>query len=157
MSTPYSLDVHIKIASIDDLNVLANMFDAYRQFYEQAPDLAAAALFIGDRIKNSESTIFLAQDTSGRSIGFCQLYPSFCSLEAKPIYTLYDLFVDPQFRRSGAARALLLAAVEHAKSKGYARLDLTTARSNLAAQALYEKLGWIRDHVFYAYSFKTGA
>jgi len=32
------------------------------------------------------------------------------------------------------------------------RMDLTTAKTNHAAQALYESLGWVRDEVFFAYN-----
>lgn len=31
-------------------------------------------------------------------------------------------------------------------------MDLTTARTNLAAQSLYRSFGWVRDEVFYTYS-----
>jgi ribosomal protein S18 acetylase RimI-like enzyme len=31
-------------------------------------------------------------------------------------------------------------------------MDLTTAKTNLQAQALYESLGWLRDEVFLTYS-----
>ena len=85
-------------------------------------------------------------------MGFCQLYPSFCSVEAKPIYVLYDLFVAPQARRGGAGTALLRAAEATAQTKGKARMDLTTAKTNLGAQAAYEALGWVRDEVFLSYS-----
>ncbi len=71
---------------------------------------------------------------------------------AKPIYTLYDLFVTPGTRKSGAGRALLLAAHEHARNHGFARLDLSTAKNNQAAQALYESLGWVREEVYFSYS-----
>jgi ribosomal protein S18 acetylase RimI-like enzyme len=71
---------------------------------------------------------------------------------AAPIYSLYDLFVRPDARKSGAGRVLLLAAEQHAAHNGFARMDLTTAKTNLSAQSLYESLGWIRDEVFYAYS-----
>ena len=85
-------------------------------------------------------------------MGFCQLYPSFCSVIAQPIYTLYDLFVAPEARKSGAGRALMQAAHEHAKQHGFARLDLSTAGTNHKAQALYESLGWVRDEVFLYYN-----
>lgn len=31
-------------------------------------------------------------------------------------------------------------------------MDLTTAKSNLKAQRLYEATGWTRDEVFFAYN-----
>lgn len=143
---------NIRLATLADLDVLAALFDAYRQFYRQAPDRALARSFLHDRLQNNESVILLAEDEGRQIIGFCQLYPTFCSVEAKPIYSLYDLFVSPGARRSGAGRALLLAAEALAAERGKARMDLTTAKTNTAAQAAYASLGWVRDEVFYAYS-----
>ncbi len=94
----------------------------------------------------------LAEDADGVALGFCQLYPSFCSVIAAPIYVLYDLFVAPRARKSGAGRALLRQAEAHVRAGGYARMDLTTARTNLPAQALYESLGWEQDQVFLTYN-----
>lgn len=73
-------------------------------------------------------------------------------MQACPIYVLYDLYVAPTARRSGGGRQLLQAAEAHARAHGITRMDLTTARSNLPAQTLYESLGWLRDNVFFAYN-----
>jgi ribosomal protein S18 acetylase RimI-like enzyme len=43
------------------------------------------------------------------------------------------------------------AAEAHAAGAGAARLELSTARSNKVAQALYESQGWVRDDVFFVY------
>jgi ribosomal protein S18 acetylase RimI-like enzyme len=144
--------IQTRLATVADVDVIAPLFDAYRQFYGQAPDLALARAFIDARLKNDESVVLLAFGEDGRAVGFCQLYPTFCSVEAKPIYSLYDLFVIPEARRSGAGTVLLQAAEKLAAENGKARMDLTTAKSNTAAQAAYESLGWVRDEVFCAYS-----
>lgn len=144
--------IHTRIATLADLDVIASLFDAYRQFYEQESDLALARSFIRDRLKNNESVVLLATNDAEQALGFCQLYPTFCSVEAKPIYSLYDLFIRPEERRSGAARTLLLAAEKLAAENGKARMELATAKTNKAAQAAYESLGWIRDDAFYTYS-----
>lgn len=142
----------IRQADPGDLEQVAVLFDAYRQFYQQAPDLALARAFIGERLQARQSVILLAQTEAGESLGFCQLYPSFCSVAAAPIYVLYDLYVAPAARRFGAAKSLLLAAEQQALADGMVRMDLSTARDNLAAQALYESLGWERDEIFLVYS-----
>lgn len=149
--------IHTRIATLADLDVIAPLFDAYRQFYEQEPDPVLAKGFIHARLQNDESVILLASSETHEVIGFCQLYPTFCSVEAKPIYSLYDLFVSPEARRSGAGRVLLQAAEKLAAARGKARMDLTTARTNNPAQAAYESLGWVRDEVFYAYSKSVDA
>ncbi len=136
--------IQTRLATIDDLEAVAKLFDAYRQFYEQAPDLALATSFIQARIQKEESVILLALDAA--------LYPSFCSVAARPIYALYDLFVIPNARRTGAGKLLLQAAEKIAAEHGKARMDLTTAKTNLPAQAAYESLAWVKDEVFYAYS-----
>lgn len=144
--------IFTRLASIDDVEVVARLFDAYRQFYEQAPDLPLARAFMRARIERKESVVIVAEDAHRVMYGFCQLYPGFCSVAAAPIYTLYDLFVTPQARRSGAGRALLRAAERHAAGQGVVRLDLSTALTNRQAQALYESEGWIRDTEFLVYS-----
>lgn len=142
----------IHTAIPEDAALIAPLFDAYRQFYEQPADADAALAFITARLERGESVILLARRPDGSALGFCQLYPSFCSVLAAPIYVLYDLFVVPDARRLGVGRALLLAAEAHARATGHARMDLTTARNNPRAQALYESLGWVRDEVFLTYA-----
>jgi GNAT superfamily N-acetyltransferase len=135
-----------------DLPETARLFDLYRQFYEQRADLPLAERFIRARTENAESVILVADAGEGMLGGFCQLYPSFCSVAAGPIYLLYDLFVAPSVRRGGVGKALLAAAHERARGDGKVRMDLTTAKTNATAQSLYESMGWVRDGVFYTYT-----
>jgi len=143
---------HIRTATLADLAPVAQLFDAYRQFYQYPPDLTLASAFMAQRMQNGESVVLLACDATGAALGFCQLYPTFCSLEAKPIYALYDLYVAPEARGAGVGNQLLLAAEQTAREHGMCRLDLTTAKTNTPAQAAYEALGWVRDELYFAYS-----
>lgn len=147
----------VRQARLADLDEVAPLFDAYRQFYRQPADLQLAKAFIGERMRAGESTVLLAEDTHGQAVGFCQLYPSFCSVAAAPIHVLYDLFVAKEARGTGAAQALMQAAQDFAAAAGSARMDLTTARDNTRAQALYEACGWQRDEVFIAYNWTPPA
>lgn len=142
----------IRKANFEDLNALAFLFDCYRQFYQQTADLALAKSFIAERISKQDSVIYVALNEAKNLIGFCQIYPSYCSVAAAKIGVLYDLFITEAARKTGAGRALMLAAHEYAANNGMTRLDLSTAKNNHAAQALYESLGWQRDTVFYTYS-----
>jgi len=60
--------------------------------------------------------------------------------------------VAPDARSGGGGRALMRAAQAFARAAGAVRLDLSTARGNAQAQALYESEGWRRDDVFLTYS-----
>jgi len=148
----------IRSATLADAPAVAELFDAYRQFYEQPADSGLALRFIGERLRRGDAEILLAfDDQRPEPLGFCQLYPSFCSVEAAPIYVLYDLFVLPEARRLSVGRALLIAAEQLAARQGKVRMDLTTARTNLQAQRLYQSLGWVRDDVFLAYNRRIGS
>jgi ribosomal protein S18 acetylase RimI-like enzyme len=144
--------VLIRQASVDDLELIAPLFDAYRQFYKQPPDLELARAFLLERLRNNESVIFLALDSGGSAVGFTQLYPSFSSGMARRIFVLNDLFVLPVARRTGVGASLLRAAAEFGQQAGAARLTLSTALDNVSAQALYESAGWRRDTVFCTYN-----
>lgn len=147
----------VRGAVASDLPGLAVLFDQYRQFYEQPGDLPRALEFITQRFERGESVILVAVGAGAALHGFCQLYPSFCSVEAQPIYVLYDLFVAPGARGLGVGARLLAAAEERARADGKARMDLTTAHTNLRAQALYTRMGWQLDEVFRAYTRRITA
>ncbi len=143
--------VHVRRATSSDAERVAPLFDQYRQFYGLAPDLALSRRFIAERLERDESIVLLAQSADGAAIGFVQMYPTFASLRAARVLVLYDLFVAPMARRSGVARSLMEAAVAEARTAGAVALTLQTARTNHAAQRLYESLGWKRDEEFCEY------
>jgi ribosomal protein S18 acetylase RimI-like enzyme len=139
-------------AEARDLDAVAVLFDAYRQFYEMPPDVALARRYLDERFSRRESVIFVAEDAQGTLVGFTQLYPAFCSVAADRTFVLYDLFVTPAARGTGAGRALMEAAEAHGRASGAARLELQTAKTNKIGQSLYESCGWKRDELFYVYA-----
>jgi ribosomal protein S18 acetylase RimI-like enzyme len=139
----------VRRAGPGDADGLAPLFDAYRQFYDQASDLELARRFVADRLERDDSVIFLAE-RDGRAVGFVQLYPAFSSTAPRPrrLWLLNDLYVAPEARHGGIARALMAAARRMAEETGACGLELVTARTNVIAQRLYESLGWHRDDAF---------
>jgi ribosomal protein S18 acetylase RimI-like enzyme len=146
------MNITTRTMTASDIENVAQLFDLYRQFYEQSANSQLAYDFIHERFTLRESVVLIAESAEAGLLGFCQLYPTFCSVEAAPIYSLYDLFVLPETRKFGVGRQLLLAAEARAATDGKVRMDLTTAKTNLSAQSLYEALGWVRDEIFYAYN-----
>jgi GNAT superfamily N-acetyltransferase len=143
----------VRRATLVDLDRLVPLFDVYRQFYGQPSDLPIARQFLKDRFERNESVVLIAEDHDGAAIGFVQLYPTFSSILAAPMYLLSDLFVIPPARRRGVGTVLLNGAADTARAAGAARLELATAIANDPARRLYEKLGWKRDDEFCVYGF----
>ena len=145
-------DIQIRLAEHKDVEAVGVLFDAYRQFYRMDADLQRATAYIRARIEQSESLVFVAENAAKAIVGFCQLYPTFCSVFTARIFTLYDLFVDSNVRQQGIGKKLLMAAEEYARQHGAVRMDLRTAKTNQSAQALYESAGWVRDEMLFSYS-----
>jgi len=147
---PTTSAIRIVRASAADVERVAPLFDAYRQFYKQKSDLAGARAFIAERLQRDESVVFLAL-AGEKAVGFVQLYPCFSSTAMKGMWILNDLFVIPEARRHGAAKALMERAREWAVETKADGLWLETAVDNHPGQKLYESLGWKRDNDYYRY------
>jgi GNAT superfamily N-acetyltransferase len=138
------MSVNVRRAAAADLDAIAPLFDAYRQFYGQPADAARARTWLSERLQSGESVVLLAE-RDGRSTGFVQLYPMFSSVRTARLWILNDLFVASDARRCGVARALLDAAARFARDDGAAGLMLETGRDNAPARALYRAAGWQED------------
>jgi ribosomal protein S18 acetylase RimI-like enzyme len=146
LTNPLPKTIQIVLGEVDHLPMLADLMDQYRQFYGQPSNRPAAEQFLFERLINHESVIYLALDTeSNQAAGFMQLYPTFSSVSLQPVWILNDLFVMPNYRRCGIARALIQQAVELVQTRGDKGLTLETAPDNRSAQALYEAMGFQQD------------
>jgi GNAT superfamily N-acetyltransferase len=151
------MPITIRLATLEDLDTVAPLFDAYRRFYAQPGDLQRARDFLYERLHRGESAILLAE-LDGRGAGFTQLYPMFSSVRTARIWVLNDLYIDEGARRHGVGKALLDAAAQFAKEQGAAGLMLETTRDNDAARALYRAAGWHEDATqWYSLSFTPNA
>jgi GNAT superfamily N-acetyltransferase len=137
-------------ATTEHLPELTKLFDAYRVFYEQESHLAAAEVFLKERLEKGESIIYIALDNDRKGLGFTQLYPTFSSVSMQQFYILNDLFVVPEMRGKAIGESLLKAVQKVAKANNWKGLALETAADN-PAQKLYERLGWEKSTDFYHY------
>ena len=125
----------------EDVEHVAGLFDAYRQFYHQESDLQGAHKFLSDRIINQESRIFIAY-INDRPAGFVQLYPFFTSVGMRRTWVLNDLYVDEMVRGKGIGRALIEHVQELCQQEGRAGIMLETEVHNKVGNALYQSSGF---------------
>jgi ribosomal protein S18 acetylase RimI-like enzyme len=134
-----------------DLEALVPLFAGYLAFYQVPKPCEQVRAFLQARIDKADAQLFIARDGQGQAQGFVQLYPLQASLALASSWLLSDLYVAPNARRQGVAETLMNAARDFAQATGACGLQLETAKTNLAGQALYEGLGYVRDERYYGY------
>lgn len=150
---------HIEIIEAtgpEHIEAVSSLFDAYRVFYDQPSDPAGARRFMGERLGNRDSVVYLARsrgrDGIAMPLGFVQLYPTFSSVSMKRLWILNDLFVVREERSRGVGRALIDKALSLAKATNAKGVILETAIDNSTARALYESCGFVEDIEFLRYA-----
>lgn len=138
----------IRKASKKDIEQLSVLFDKYRIFYKQQPDISLAKTFLKKRMKRKESVIFVAEERD-ELIGFTQLFPIFSSVSMQRTWLLNDLYVNEKARGIGTATALLNAAKKFGAETRSKWLLLQTTADNVTAQKVYEKNGWVKETDFF--------
>jgi GNAT superfamily N-acetyltransferase len=145
----------VRKATIKDLNLVVELFDQYRVFYEKKADKQKAEEFLSDRLKLNDSEIFVAETNHNNLVGFVQLYPLFSSTRMKRLWLLNDLFVDKEYRGKGVSKQLIEAAKELCKQTKACGLVLETAKKNIVGNQLYPKVGFSLDieHNYYSWDY----
>ena len=126
-----------------DLPELLPLMRGYCEFYEVEPSdealVAMSRALLAD--PEREGIQLIARDGEGAAIGFATIFWSWQTLSASRLAVMNDLFVASEARGSGAAEALIEACRERAREHGATSLDWQTAKDNLSAQAVYERVG----------------
>ena len=144
-------DHEIIHATVDDIEMLAPVFDQYRVWYGMESDLNGSRNFLTHRLQNNESVVFVAV-ANDTVVAFTQLYPLFSSVSMEPVWLLNDLFVSESSRKRGIGTTLLETATQFGRESGALRMELATGIENFAAQALYKSHGWKPNETFLHFS-----
>jgi ribosomal protein S18 acetylase RimI-like enzyme len=102
-------------------------------------------------LEHEDAQIFVAE-VDGEVAGAVSLWIQPRLNWTTPQAWIPDLYVDPAFRRRGAARALLDACVDEARRRGCHRLVLESGHHRAEAHQLYESYGF--EHYARAYGLE---
>jgi GNAT superfamily N-acetyltransferase len=137
----------IEPAAAEDLPELLALMRAYCEFYDTAPSdeaLLALSRTLLDQPER-EGLQLIARDERGTAVGFATVFWSWDTTEASRVGIMHDLYVVPAERGRGLADALIGACLERCVLVGASRLGWETAPGNLRAQAVYDRVGAVRE------------
>jgi len=149
----------ISVVGEADLAALLPLMRGYCDFYEVAPSdealLSMSRALISDRER--EGFQLIARDESGTAVGFATVFWNWSTLSARRDALMNDLFVAETARGSGVAEALIDECARLVREHGGRELEWQTARDNLRAQAVYDRVGGKRDERWISYSLPVGS
>ena len=119
----------------------ARLFDGYRVHYGQESDPVRTRAWLAEQISAGRLEVTIAE-RDGAALGLITTLVQPASLRLGAAWAVRDLFVAPEHRRAGVARALLAHVVGRARAAGALRVALQTESGNGPAQALYAALGF---------------
>lgn len=120
---------------------MAALLDAFNTEYDEyTPGVGFLTARIERLIAGGDVTVFLAGESADEGFALYRLRKSLWtdSLDAY----LEELYVTPELRGKGIGRQLMEAAMGAAREAGAGHIDLGTSEADVAARALYEKLGF---------------
>lgn len=126
------------------------LYAGYANFYrtEQTPEMRARVWsWLHDETAELEALVAVNADE--KLIGLAHFREFSRPLSATKGGFLDDLFVTPEARGSGAARALLDALAAEARTRGWSVVRWITADDNYRARGLYDKLSTRTNWVTY--------
>ena len=123
-------------------------FDPQRFLSPGADPESGYGSFLRSQMNDDDVVVFVAEQ-DGAVIGY--VYAGLEPLSWKELRDacgfIHDVVVAEAGRRSGAATALVEAAVAWLRQRGAPRVMLWTAAGNTAAQALFDRLGFRRTMI----------
>lgn len=133
----------IKIASSDDLNLLATLVIRFRNHFDRRePTDTAFTEGIKKLMAGGDAEFFLAVDDDDSPLGYVLQRYRF-NMWANGIEAgVEDLFVDPEYRQGGTGKRLIEYSINRAIEKNCATICLDTNENNQASTRIYTQLGF---------------
>ena len=138
---------------IREINRFSNrVFNATLRLLPQlAPDSAFLTREHFKRILKSKSTHFFIAELDNKIAGILTI--ATYDIPSGTKVWIEDVVVDESLRGKGIGKALMLFSINYAKSLGAKSIELTSRPSRVAANQLYQKIGFvIRETNVYKYS-----
>jgi ribosomal protein S18 acetylase RimI-like enzyme len=133
-------DRTVRQASVRDASEVARLLhDFNTEFGDPVPPVALLAERVAEFIERDEAVFLLAGEGPD---GVAELRFRRSIMTGKLDAYLEELYVAPAKRGRGLGRALLGEAMETARRRGAARMEVATSEDDTAALGLYESAGF---------------
>ena len=132
----------IRGATPDDVGAIVEMIHALAEFEHAADECTVTEKHMATALFGATPTVHgHVAEVDGEIAAMALWFVNFSTWDGVAGIYLEDLFVRPDFRRRGLARALLAALAGECVERGYTRLSWAVLNWNVDAIELYDGVG----------------
>jgi len=133
----------IEVADTDAFRAAVDVVARERKYIAlvEAPPIEQVRAFVARNVERGYPQMVAVLD--GAVVGWCNVPPASRAVSAH----VGDLFMGllPEFRSRGFGERLLRQAVQASDAFGFRRIELGVFATNIAAAALYRKVGFVEE------------
>ena len=136
------MSIAVRPAQPGDEAEILRMIRALATFEREPDAVLATEAMLAESLFGAGSHVHAhIAEQDGRSVGLALWFLNYSTWTGRAGLYLEDLFVDPEARRAGIARALFGALAEEAMARGCARIDWAVLDWNEPAMGFYRRIG----------------
>ena len=145
MGASLASEIKVRAATVDDVELL-HKFSVDLSTYEDEPHAVTSTpqTLARDGFGKDPQFAALIAEQAGKPVGFALYTFNYSVWTAARGIFIEDIWVVPEQRRGGVARALMVALAKECVARGYKRIDLNVLDWN-PARGFYEKIGFKLD------------
>jgi ribosomal protein S18 acetylase RimI-like enzyme len=136
-------EIQIREAKVGDAPAIAGLLHDFNTEYEEpTPPVPELTRHVERMLSDGEMTVLLAGDGPD-GLALLRFRPSVWTTQQEAY--LQELYVVPDLRGRGIGEALMNAVLATCRAHDAAWIELNTGETDVAARALYRKLGFTNE------------
>lgn len=143
------MTIVIRKLRLDDKERWLELWDLYLEFYQKELPAPQTELSWERLLSSSDGLRALVAELEGKIVGIAHYFWTSSTWSENQDLYLEDLFVSPEARNSGVAKALIGELKEICLQAGGSKVHWQTHKDNLAARRLYDSLAELSEFVVY--------
>ena len=148
--------MRIRQATVEDRGVIAQLMTQLMEVggyegWQVSPEQIEESL--RKMADNDAYQVLLAED-EGQVVGLLSLSFRYTIFHPAPSALIDELVVERGHRRQGVGQRLMVDAIERCRAAGCCEIEVSTERSNEAAQEFYRQHGFSHEAVLFELEFE---
>lgn len=136
-------EITLRQAKREDTLIILNFIKALAEYEKLSDAVSATPEQLEKTLFDQNAAHVILAEVDGQPAGFALYFYNYSTFLAKPGLYLEDLYVYPEYRKSGVGKTLFNALKELAKNEGCGRMEWSVLDWNKDAWVFYESQGAI--------------